>query len=138
MSRIIYPPNQRLIIICLSGGKLTMKKIIRECQTSAPSFAFLSACQTAMNDEDRPDESLNLTATMMFAGFRSVIGTMCSIHDADTPIVADVFYRYLFCRGEEMDPVITDAAKGLSLAVRELRDQGKHFGRWVPFVHFGL
>ncbi|TFK22085.1 hypothetical protein FA15DRAFT_714731 [Coprinopsis marcescibilis] len=133
-----HPTNPLQSTLCLSGGKLTMKKIIRECQTSTPSFAFLSACQTAMNDEDRPDESLNLTATMMFAGFRSVIGTMWSIHDADAPIVADVFYRYLFRHREEMAPVITDAAKGLSLAVKELRDQGKHFSRWVPFVHFGL
>jgi CHAT domain-containing protein len=59
-------------------------------------FAFLSACESAMGDQVRsnlaeqevsltsdnlgtknlPDEMLHLAATMMFVGFKSVIGTM--------------------------------------------------------------
>ena len=37
---------------------------------------FLSACQTAMGDEDLPDESLHLAATMLFTGFHGAIATM--------------------------------------------------------------
>lgn len=39
-------------------------------------FAFLSACETAKNDEKQPDQAIHLAATMLFAGFKSVIGTM--------------------------------------------------------------
>lgn len=62
--------------LLLSGGKLTMSRIIKECKVPEGALAYLSACETAKGDEVRPDESLNLVATMMFAGFRSVVGTM--------------------------------------------------------------
>lgn len=39
-------------------------------------FAFLSACETAKNAEAQPDQALHLAAAMLFAGFKSVIGTM--------------------------------------------------------------
>src|SRR5690606_28020921 len=60
--------------LLLSGGPLTMASLIRGCQTStAASLAYLSACETAMGDLERPDESLTLAATMQFSGFRSVV-----------------------------------------------------------------
>lgn len=39
-------------------------------------LAFLSACETAKGDESQPDQAIHLAATMLFAGFRSVVGTM--------------------------------------------------------------
>jgi CHAT domain-containing protein len=39
-------------------------------------LAFLSACETARGDRDTPDEAVHLAASMLFCGFRSVIGTM--------------------------------------------------------------
>lgn len=39
-------------------------------------LAFLSACESAKGDEKQPDQAIHLAATMLFAGFRSVIGTM--------------------------------------------------------------
>jgi len=62
--------------LLLSGGKLTMSDIMKECKVPEGALAYLSACETAKTDDVRPDESLNLVATMMFAGFRSVVGTM--------------------------------------------------------------
>ena len=62
--------------LLLGGGQLTVSRLIHECQTSTASLAYLSACETAMGDHERPDESLSLAATMMFAGFRGVVGTM--------------------------------------------------------------
>jgi CHAT domain-containing protein len=38
--------------------------------------AFLSACETAKGDRTYADEVVHLAATMMFAGFKSVIATM--------------------------------------------------------------
>jgi CHAT domain-containing protein len=40
------------------------------------SLAFLSACETAAGDEQTPDEVVHLSATLLFAGFRGVVGTM--------------------------------------------------------------
>ena len=39
-------------------------------------LAFLSACETAKSSEAQPDEAIHLAATMLFSGFKSVIGTM--------------------------------------------------------------
>ncbi|KAG2009742.1 hypothetical protein CC2G_012638 [Coprinopsis cinerea AmutBmut pab1-1] len=124
--------------LLLSERRLTMSSLIRDCQTSTAALAYLSACETAMGDDQRPDESLTLAATMQFAGFRSVVATMWSIHDHDAPIVADAFYRHLFRHGTTAPPDITDAAYALHLATQELRQLGRSFHRWVPFVHHGI
>jgi CHAT domain-containing protein len=39
-------------------------------------LAFLSACETAKGDQDQPDQAIHLAASMLFCGFKSVIGTM--------------------------------------------------------------
>lgn len=45
-------------------------------------FAFLSACDTAKGAVDQPDQATHLAATMFFAGFKSVIGTMWLVVEA--------------------------------------------------------
>jgi len=40
------------------------------------SLAFLSACQTAMGDENLPDKAFHLAAALLFAGFRGTVATM--------------------------------------------------------------
>ena len=39
-------------------------------------LAFLSACETAKGDKAQPDQAIHLAAAMIFAGFKSVVGTM--------------------------------------------------------------
>jgi CHAT domain-containing protein len=39
-------------------------------------LAYLSACETAKGDERAPDQAVHLAASMLFCGFRSVVGTM--------------------------------------------------------------
>ncbi|EAU80230.2 hypothetical protein CC1G_13362 [Coprinopsis cinerea okayama7 len=70
------PSNPLDSYLLLSDRRLTMSSLIRDCQTSTAALAYLSACETAMGDDQRPDESLTLAATMQFAGFRSVVATM--------------------------------------------------------------
>ncbi|TFK18344.1 mucin-like protein 1 [Coprinopsis marcescibilis] len=130
-----YPLDSALV---LSGGHLTMKRIIQKCQASNGSLAYLSACQTAKSDEDRPDEALTLAATMMFAGFKGVVGTMWSISDVDAPVVADAFYKHMFRNGTERPPDVTEAAYALHLAVQNVREGGAPFWNWVSYVHFGV
>ncbi|KAF7333991.1 CHAT domain-containing protein [Mycena venus] len=124
--------------LLLGDGDLKVSKIMQTPIQNA-SLAFLSACETAMGDEKVPDEAIHLAGTMLFAGFRGVVGTMWSMHDEDGPEVVDVFYNHIFGTGGELHPDSTRAAEALHLAVNRLRTEKKaSFQRWVPFIHFGL
>lgn len=68
----------------------------------------------------------------------SILNLNRSILDEDAPIVADVFYAHLFRNGDVAPPDVRDAAYGLHLATKELRDRGKSFYSWVPYVHYGI
>jgi hypothetical protein len=59
----------------LHDGRLTLERIM-QLQLPKAQLAYLSACETASTDEYQPDEAINLAATMLFVGFRSVIATM--------------------------------------------------------------
>ncbi|EGO25130.1 hypothetical protein SERLADRAFT_414844 [Serpula lacrymans var. lacrymans S7.9] len=56
-------------------------EIIIQADLVHREFAFLSACYTAVGDENMPDEVIHLAAGMQFSGFRSVIGTMWAVDD---------------------------------------------------------
>jgi CHAT domain-containing protein len=44
-------------------------------------LAVLSACETTKGDATQPDQAIHLAATMLFAGFKSVVATMwCVLH----------------------------------------------------------
>jgi CHAT domain-containing protein len=59
----------------MEDGMLTMANLMA-LHLPRAFFAFLSACDTARGDIDQPDQAVHLAATMLFAGFKSVIGTM--------------------------------------------------------------
>lgn len=59
----------------LKDDKLTLVKLMQKPLPNA-WLAVLSACETAKGAEDLSDETLHLAATMMFAGFKSVVATM--------------------------------------------------------------
>ncbi|QRV80931.1 CHAT domain protein [Ceratobasidium sp. AG-Ba] len=120
----------------LHDGPLELDTIARNPLRNA-SMAFLSACQTAMGDENVPDEAVHLAAGMLMTGFRTVIATMWSIEDADAPIVAEKFYTSMLQDGI---PTGRSAAVALHDAVAHLRSQVgvQEFRRWVPFIHLGI
>jgi CHAT domain-containing protein len=100
-------------------------------------LAFLSACETAQGDMERPDEALHLAATMLYAGFKSVIGTMWSMGDVDGPMVAKSVYEELFAGDSDvLDLDVVPYA--LDAAVRKLRVQGLAPSRWAPYIHIGM
>ncbi|KAJ6616298.1 hypothetical protein B0H10DRAFT_1799944 [Mycena sp. CBHHK59/15] len=102
---------------------------------------------------------MHLVATLLFAGFKSVVATMwCgsfhlfmafvhSQHLQDDsrpngPDIADVFYGYLFHNTDAKSdtpvfPDLRESAQALHLAVVKLRPKVS-FARWVLFVHHGL
>jgi CHAT domain-containing protein len=59
----------------LSNGSLTIEDIMKFNLPNAV-LAFLSACQTAQGSWSQPDQAVHLAASMLFCGFRSVVGTM--------------------------------------------------------------
>jgi CHAT domain-containing protein len=61
--------------LCLNDGVLTVERLMRLDLKDA-FFAFLSACETAKGDKDQPDQTIHLAATLLFTGFKSIIGTM--------------------------------------------------------------
>jgi CHAT domain-containing protein len=59
----------------LEDGLLTVSKLM-ELELSNAFLAILSACETAKGDASQPDQAIHLAATMLFAGFKSVVATM--------------------------------------------------------------
>jgi hypothetical protein len=59
----------------LRDGRLTLKRLT-QLHLPRAELAYLSACETASTDEYQPDEAINLAATMLYVGFKSVIATM--------------------------------------------------------------
>lgn len=59
----------------LTGQTLTVADLM-QLNIPRPFFAFLSACESASGDIDVPDETVHLAASMLFSGFKSVVGTM--------------------------------------------------------------
>lgn len=61
--------------LLLASGPLELSRLMERPMPNA-TLAFLSACETAMGDENCADEVIHIAATMLFAGFRGVVGTM--------------------------------------------------------------
>jgi CHAT domain-containing protein len=100
---------------------------------SNAQFVFLAACQTAMGDAQLANESFHLGGGFIAAGFR---GTLWSMNDKDGPLVAEIIYSHLFRKDQE--PQASEAARGLQLAVMELKKRKVSYGRWIPFIHMGV
>jgi CHAT domain-containing protein len=89
---------------------------------SAARLAVLSACRTAMSDQEVPDEILGFPAAFLQAGVPAVLGTLWQVGDlAATLLLADFYRRQL---GNGDDPV--QALRGAQAWLRDgtLRDLG--------------
>ncbi|KAG1771928.1 CHAT domain-containing protein [Suillus placidus] len=100
-------------------------------------FAFLSACHTAVGDEETPDEVIHLAAGLQFSGFKSVVGTLWEVDDAVVKYVVQAFYTYMFHPKEVgvMDP--TKAAWALNRATHAVKTMVPLEQRMV-FIHIGV
>ncbi|KAF8810864.1 hypothetical protein BYT27DRAFT_7253320 [Phlegmacium glaucopus] len=126
--------------LCLHDGRLELLEIMKE-EIPNLDLAFLSACQTSKGDLTLSEEVVHLTAGMLAAGYRGVVGTMWSISDMHGPAFATEFYEYLL-REKGLDGLdSTRAAYALDHATRKVRERlgegDTAFLTWVPYVHFG-
>jgi hypothetical protein len=138
--------------IVLHDGQLTIEDIIRLSLPQA-TLAYLSACQTAKGDQNAPDQAVHIAASMLFCGFRSIVGTLwwvteflscflsaltpCKyrlMSDEDGPRLARSFYEALFER-ETLD--LDDIPYALDAAIQALRSAGVPARRWALFMHMG-
>jgi hypothetical protein len=135
---------------CLTTGNLSVADLTAVALDSA-FFAFLSACETAKGDQEHAEEIVHLAATMLFAGFKSVVATMWSVlqhmrwltqakdasramRDEDGPFIAKHFYKKLF-KGDTID--VTTVPYALDAAITALRESGASPERWATFIHMG-
>ncbi|THH02745.1 hypothetical protein EW026_g147 [Hermanssonia centrifuga] len=81
------------------------------------------------------DESVHLTAALMFCGFRSVVATMWTTDDLDGPEVADAIYTEFF-KGGIFNP--DDIPYALDAAVQSMRSRGLPPSRWATYIHTGV
>ncbi|KAG2337927.1 TPR-like protein [Suillus weaverae] len=100
-------------------------------------FAFLSACHTAVGDEETPDEVIHLAAGLQFSGFKSVVGTLWEVDDAVAKHVVEAFDTYMFHPKEVgvMDP--TKAPWALNCATHAVKTTVPLEQRMV-FIHIGV
>ncbi|KAF8601276.1 hypothetical protein BDV93DRAFT_608208 [Ceratobasidium sp. AG-I] len=133
----------------LHEGTLSIAAI-RERNFKGKNLAFLSACQTAVGDRDIPDEAVHLAASMLAAGYPSVIATMWSILDEDAPLITENVYRELLKDGSMDTERAARALHSATAALRnkierensekpeEKRNMNADLTRWAPFIHMGL
>ncbi|KAG2344790.1 hypothetical protein BDR05DRAFT_909343, partial [Suillus weaverae] len=101
-------------------------------------FAFLSACHTAVGDEETPDEIIHLAAGLQFSGFKSVVGTLWEVDDAVANHIVKAFYENMFedlKDGGAMD--CTKAAWALNRATHAVKTKVPLEQRMV-FIHIGV
>ncbi|KAL8792153.1 MAG: hypothetical protein Q9195_005249 [Heterodermia aff. obscurata] len=108
-----------------------MRMELAKCQ-----LAFLSACQTAVNqDEALTEEGLHLSGAFQMAGVPNVIATSWNILDNAAIGVAVQFYMGLRNEVGELD--VTRSARSLHATVLDMRNRGLSPFFWGPYSHFG-
>ncbi|KAG1895796.1 CHAT domain-containing protein [Suillus fuscotomentosus] len=111
---------------------------IMEIDIPHAEFAFLSACHTAVGDEETPDDVIHLAAGLQFSGFKSVIGTLWQVDDSVAKHVVKAFYENMFPDlkdGGVMD--CTKAAWAPNRATHAVKTTVPLEQRMV-FVHIGV
>ena len=114
----------------LHDGHFTIQRIIG-CDLKNPEFAYLSACQTTVGDEESPDEVIHLASAMQFAGFRSVIGTMWAVNDGLASDIASTFYEHMVDESGHLDH--TRAAFALNETMKSIRS----LDQATLYIHLG-
>ena len=91
----------------LYDGHFTIHRII-QCNLQKSEFAYLSACHTIVGDE----EVIHLASPMQFVGFRSVIGMMWAVGDAEANKITSVLYRHMVDDSGRLDHICAAFVRG--------------------------
>ncbi|EIM79959.1 uncharacterized protein STEHIDRAFT_163213 [Stereum hirsutum FP-91666 SS1] len=124
----------------LSTQRLEIQDILKEKLPNA-EMAMLAVCHGAAVGPGSPDGTISLATAMQFSGFKSVVGSLWAMSDADGPQLAEGFYKAMLSGGtENID--IRKASRALHGVVKQMRDS-KGDGRvpawrWSTFIHVGI
>ncbi|KAG1817667.1 CHAT domain-containing protein [Suillus subaureus] len=110
---------------------------ITENHAPQAEFAFLSACHTAVGDEETPDEVIHLAAGLQFSGFKSVIGIRWVVDDAVAKHVVEAFYENMFEDLEDSVMDCTRAARALNHTTHAVKKKVPLEQR-IGFIHIGV
>ncbi|KAG1729112.1 CHAT domain-containing protein [Suillus lakei] len=110
---------------------------IMENDSPQAEFAFLSACHTAVGDQETPDEIVHLAAGLQFSGFKSVIGTLWVVADALAKHIVEAFYEKMF---EDLEDGVMDCTKaaGALNHARSAVMQKVPLEQRIVFIHIGV
>ncbi|KAF8999076.1 hypothetical protein BDQ17DRAFT_1427982 [Cyathus striatus] len=122
----------------LEDESLSVAQLL-EARVEGKELAFLCACEPAAGDRALPDEVIHLGATMLYAGFRGVVGTMWPMADSDGPRVADTFYKHYASGKKPGVPLkFSGGPRALHMATKRLIAENVPFTRWVPFIYIAM
>jgi hypothetical protein len=107
------------------------------CGSVKFKFAFLSACHTAVGDQETPDEVIHLAAGLQFSGSKSVVGTLWEVDDDVAKHVVEAFYKYVFNPKDDAVMDCTKAAWELDCATHAVKTKVPLEQRMV-FIHIGV
>jgi CHAT domain-containing protein len=118
--------------LLLADGVLTARDIMG-LRLDA-DLVTLSACQTALSDQQPGDELVGLTRALLYAGASSVLVTLWSVDAVAALELMGDFYSRL--RGKDGTKTTTEAV-ALREAMLEMRKKREHPYYWAPFILVG-
>jgi CHAT domain-containing protein/tetratricopeptide (TPR) repeat protein len=118
--------------LMLSGGWLTVQRVITELRLDRTRLTTLSACVSGLMRIGRGEEHVGLLQGVMSAGARSVVASLWPVNDASTRALFEVFYAELRA-GSSPAEALADAAR----LVRS-RPGWEHPYYWAAFQANGL
>jgi CHAT domain-containing protein len=118
--------------LLLADGVLTARDIMG-LKLNA-DLVTLSACQTALSDQQPGDELVGLTRALLYAGASSVLVTLWSVDAVAALELMTDFYRRLY---DDKGRKIKAEAVALREAMLELRKKKEHPYYWAPFILVG-
>ena len=141
------PAENKLLLSDWRTAPLTVSDIA-SLNLPFAQFAYLGVCHTSTSRNiELLDESITLSASMMLAGYPSVVGTLWYVTDEHSVEVVEDVYGSMLNGTDKIDP--QRSADGLNLAVRNLRERARCFPGlttklpddpliWASYVHLGL
>ncbi|MPY31108.1 CHAT domain-containing protein [Streptomyces adustus] len=131
------PSQSRLLLHDHAERPFTVASLTATTLHNA-QLAYLSACETAVGHGlTLLDESIHLAGAFQLAGFPHVIGTLWSISDDYSAVIAESFYTHLTAT-DNPTPQADEAARALHTVIRHARDEHPHLAsRWAAYLHTG-
>jgi CHAT domain-containing protein len=105
----------------LAGDEVLTIDALRRCRLMKTRLAVLSACETAVQGEELPDEVISLASVFLQTGVDAVIASLWAVLDASTMLLMIRFYQ--LWRGDDLSP--SEALRQAQLWMLNAPDQEK-------------